>query len=66
MNIFYLSPETVKLRLQEIESVPELRALLFNKNILKLILHHNRARTRLSFLQQLELRCASVYVLGTE
>lgn len=64
MNVFHLSPETVRLRLQEIESVPQLRTLLCNPNILKLIIHHNRARSRLSFLQQLELKCASVTVLG--
>lgn len=64
MNVFHLSPETVKLRLQEVEGVPELRALLCNPKILKLIVHHNRARSRLSFLQQLELKCASVVVLG--
>lgn len=64
MNIFHLSPETVRLRLQEIESVPELRTLLTNPKVLKLIIHHNRARSRLSFLQQLELRCAGVVVLG--
>lgn len=65
MNIFHLSPETVELRLQEIESVPELRALQTNPKILKLIVHHNRARSRLSFLQQLELKCADVIVLGS-
>lgn len=64
MNVFHLSPETVKLRLQEIESVPELRILLCHPNILKLIIHYNRAKSRLSFLQQLELKCASIIVLG--
>lgn len=65
MNIFHLAPETVKLRLQELETVPELKALLCNPKVLKLVVHHNRARSRLSFLQQLELKCASISVLGS-
>lgn len=64
MDIFYVSPETLKLRLQEIKNTPELRVLLFNSSILKLIVHHNRSKTRLSFLQELELKCASLFVLG--
>lgn len=65
MNIFHHSPETVKLRLQEVESIPELRALLSNPRVLKLIVHHNRAKSRLTFLQELRLKCANLMFLGS-
>lgn len=64
MNVFHMSPETVRLRLEEIERSPDFRVLLKHPKILSLIVHHNRAKSRLSFLQQLQLRCASFIVLG--
>ncbi|XP_018576444.1 transcription termination factor 5, mitochondrial [Anoplophora glabripennis] len=64
MNVFHLSPTTVKLRLEEIEQSPDFRVLLKHPKLLSLIVHHNRAKSRLSFLQQLQLRCASFTVLG--
>ncbi|KAG5868528.1 hypothetical protein JTB14_032275 [Gonioctena quinquepunctata] len=65
-NIFHMSPETVRYRLEEIEKSPDLRVLLCHPRILKLVVHHNRAKSRLSFLQQLQLKCASLYVLKTD
>ncbi|CAH1176044.1 unnamed protein product [Phaedon cochleariae] len=66
MNIFHMSPETVKLRLQEIEKSPDLKVLFSHPRILKLIVHHNRTKSRLSFLQQLQLRCATLSILKTD
>jgi len=65
MNIFQVSPETVKARLEEIQGVPELKVLINNPHILKLIIHHNEARSRLSFLQEVKLKCATTSILGT-
>ncbi|XP_060518431.1 transcription termination factor 5, mitochondrial [Cylas formicarius] len=63
--IFQISPETVKYRLEEIERIPDLRVLLGNPNILELVVHHNKATSRLSFLQQVELKCASLMLLSS-
>ncbi|KAJ8926777.1 hypothetical protein NQ314_020827 [Rhamnusium bicolor] len=65
MNIFHMSPETVKLRLEEINHSPDFKVLLKHPRVLSLVVHHNRAKSRLSFLQQLQLKCASLIVLGT-
>lgn len=64
MNVFSLSPETVKLRLQEIDSVPELKLLKSHDQFLKLVIHHRRTKTRLNYLQNLQLKCADTLLLG--
>lgn len=65
-NVFHMSPETVKVRLQTIEQSKDLKVLLTQPKILALIVHHNRAKTRWSFLQQLQLRCTSFTILRTD
>ncbi|CAH0557908.1 unnamed protein product [Brassicogethes aeneus] len=65
MNIFHLSPETVKFRLGELKKVPEFKILLDNPRILQLVVHQNRAKSRLSFLKQLQLRCTNYTLLGS-
>uniref|UniRef100_A0A6P7F6N4 Transcription termination factor 5, mitochondrial n=1 Tax=Diabrotica virgifera virgifera TaxID=50390 RepID=A0A6P7F6N4_DIAVI len=65
-NVFHLSPETVKVRLQEIERDPDLKILLTHPNVLSLIIHHHRAKTRLSFLQQMQLRCVPLTILKSD
>lgn len=64
MNVFQLSPETVELRLQELERNADFKVLLHNPNILKLVVHHNRAKSRLLFLKELQLKCTTVSILG--
>ncbi|KAJ3655114.1 hypothetical protein Zmor_014254 [Zophobas morio] len=66
LNIFYLSPETVEFRLNELQRVADFKVLLYNPNILKLVVHHNRAKSRLTFLKELQLKCATVSVLGID
>ena len=63
-QVFTMSPETVDFRLQEIQRIPELRMLLSSPNILNLVLHQNKVKSRLSFLQKLQLKCASMQVLS--
>ncbi|CAG9854185.1 unnamed protein product [Phyllotreta striolata] len=64
-NVFHMSPETVKLRLQEIEKCPDMKILFQHPKFLALVVHHNRAKTRLDFLQQSQLRCATLSILKT-
>ncbi|RZC38878.1 uncharacterized protein BDFB_007416 [Asbolus verrucosus] len=66
MNVFHMSPQTVELRLEELKRVEDLKVLFHNPNILKLVVHHNRAKSRLSYLKQLQLKCAGVSVLGND
>ncbi|KAK9869839.1 hypothetical protein WA026_003565 [Henosepilachna vigintioctopunctata] len=64
LNIFQLSPQTVKYRLEEIENTPELNILKHNVNFLKLVVHHQRAKSRLSFLQELQMKCLPLSILS--
>lgn len=66
MNIFHMSPKTVKLRLEELERSSELKVLMHNPCVLKLIVHHNRAKARLALLKELQLKCTTVSVLGND
>lgn len=64
MNIFTLSPDTIQSRFNEISEIPEMNVLRQSPRILRLILHYNRAKSRLSFMHQLQLKCASMCLLG--
>lgn len=64
MNVFHLSPKTVKQRLDDIQRVPELRIHLTNPRLMHLLVHHNRAQSRLSFLQEVDLKCACFHKLS--
>nr|CAH7713181.1 unnamed protein product [Callosobruchus chinensis] len=63
-SIFTMSPETVKTRLQIIDRNKNVKFLLKHPQLLKLVLYHKRAKKRLSFIQQLQLKCASITVIG--
>lgn len=63
MNIFTLSPDTIQSRFNEISEIPEMNVLRQSPRILRLILHYNRAKSRLSFMHQLQLKCASMCLL---
>ncbi|VEN59527.1 unnamed protein product [Callosobruchus maculatus] len=64
-QIFTMSPETIKTRLQIIDGNNNVKFLLKHPQLLKLILYHKRTKKRLSFIQELQLKCASITVLGT-
>ncbi|GJQ86720.1 hypothetical protein Trydic_g14790 [Trypoxylus dichotomus] len=66
MNIFSLSPLTIKARFNELKEVPEMNVLRQSPRILRLILHYNRAKSRLSFMHQLQLKCATMCLLVAE
>lgn len=63
-NVFHMAPQTVRVRLQEIENSPDLKLLLQHPKILALVVHHNRANDRLSFLQQSQIRCVPLTILS--
>nr|XP_022914318.1 transcription termination factor 5, mitochondrial isoform X1 [Onthophagus taurus] len=60
MNVFCLSPKTVLFRLNELKRTPELNILRGNPNILKLIVHYNRTRYRMSIMKDMDLKCFTV------
>ncbi|XP_044267769.1 transcription termination factor 5, mitochondrial [Tribolium madens] len=66
MNVLHLSPETVDVRLNELKNIADFKVLLHNPNILKLVIHHNRAKSRLQFLKELQIKCTTVSVLGND
>ncbi|KAF2900922.1 hypothetical protein ILUMI_05262 [Ignelater luminosus] len=63
MDIFTISMQILKCRLEEIKSIPELNILINSPYFLELIIHHNEARSRLTFLQQIKLKCATTGLL---
>ncbi|KAF5275663.1 hypothetical protein FQA39_LY06775 [Lamprigera yunnana] len=60
MNIFFMSPELVHKRIEEVKKIPEFNLFRNHSNFLQLIIYHNEARSRLSFLKKLKIKCASV------
>lgn len=64
MNIFHCSPKTVRTRLNDILNIPEFKIHLHNPRVLRLIVHYNRAKYRLTFLQAVKLKCSSMNIIG--
>ncbi|GLV41616.1 mitochondrial transcription termination factor 5 [Carabus blaptoides fortunei] len=62
-EIFTLSPESVRFRLQELQSIPEFEVLRKNQRIVQLVLSQNKAKLRLEHLRKLNVKCASINVL---
>ncbi|KAF5286378.1 hypothetical protein FQR65_LT12629 [Abscondita terminalis] len=63
LNVFFLTPQTLKDRLNEASKVPEFKIFRNHPRFLRLIVAHNEARSRLTFLKKLKLRCTSVETL---
>lgn len=64
-EILSLGAETVRERLVELKNVKEFHALLSNPRILRLIHFQTKALTRLEYLKQLKLKCASLHILAS-
>ncbi|XP_050301795.1 transcription termination factor 5, mitochondrial isoform X2 [Anthonomus grandis grandis] len=62
--VFTLSPITLRERLESIQETPEVRVLFDDPRILHLVVHHNKAMSRLAFLKNLKLRCATLGHIG--
>ncbi|KAL3281367.1 hypothetical protein HHI36_004578 [Cryptolaemus montrouzieri] len=66
LSIFQLSPQTVKHRLEEIDKMPELKVLKFHKQFLRLVLYHHRAKSRLCFMEELQMKCVPLRILSQQ
>lgn len=65
MGVFLLKPTTLDERLQELIKMPDFEVFHNNPNVLELVAHMDRAKSRLSSLKELQLRCfGGVRVLG--
>lgn len=62
-EVLTLGPETVYDRLAELTKVEEFDVLCSNPRILRLIFYQTKAKTRLDYLKQLKVKCASLHVL---
>ncbi|XP_044752077.1 transcription termination factor 5, mitochondrial [Coccinella septempunctata] len=64
LNVFQYAPQTVQYRLEEIDKSPELRILKHNNKFLNLVVHHQRAKSRLNYLQELKMKCLPLKLLA--
>lgn len=64
MAILQVSPETVRSRLEEIRLSPDMAPVLKLRKLPTHLLYHTKAKTRLSFLKDLKLKCVNLRVLG--
>lgn len=64
MNVFHLSPKTVKRCLDEIKSTPDLLVHLGDKKLLKIVIHNKRASLRMKNLRSGHLKCTSLHKLS--
>lgn len=64
LNVFQYAPQTVQYRLEEIDKLPELRVLKHHNKFLSLVVHHQRAKSRLCYLQELKMKCLPLKLLA--
>ena len=63
LEILTLGPETVLDRLLQLKKVKEFDVLCSHPRVLRLIHYQNKAKTRLEYLKQMKVKCASLHVL---
>lgn len=63
-EIYTLSPDTVRHRLEEAKTIPEFEALFCSPRLLKIIYYSKRAKLRLQVLKELNKKCFSLNVLS--
>lgn len=64
-SVLTLKPETIYQRLIDISNTKELKVLITDPGILRLIYRHSKAKSRLEFLNDLKLKCMSLNVLSS-
>ncbi|XP_069687650.1 transcription termination factor 5, mitochondrial isoform X2 [Periplaneta americana] len=64
-QLFTLSSETVLNRVTALQLVPEFIGLAKNPRVLKLVYHQRKASSRLSYLQDLKIKCVSLHILSS-
>lgn len=65
LDLLTLGSESVHERLRELTKVKEFNVLKGHPRVLRLIHYQNKARTRLEYLKQLKVKCASLHVLSS-
>lgn len=65
LEVLTLSPITIEERLTELKEVKEFNVLVSHPRILRLVHYHNKAVTRLEYLKQLKVKCASLHILSS-
>lgn len=63
VEILTLGHETVFERLMELKKVKEFNVLCGHPRVLRLIHYQNKAKTRLEYLKQMKVKCASLHIL---
>ncbi|XP_046468719.1 transcription termination factor 5, mitochondrial [Neodiprion pinetum] len=64
-TILLLSKETIESRLKEIQSIPELRGFLDHQRLLLLILYLRKAKDRLQFMKEHNVKSISLFTLSS-
>ncbi|XP_026466499.1 transcription termination factor 5, mitochondrial-like isoform X2 [Ctenocephalides felis] len=64
-DIYTLGSDTVHERLQDLVSIPEFKVLASHPRIVRLIHYQKKALSRLSYLQEMKVKCASLHVLSS-
>lgn len=65
LEVLTLGPDTVYERLVQLTKVKEFNVLVSHPRILRLIHYQTKAATRLDYLKQLKVKCASLHVLSS-
>nr|CAD7595954.1 unnamed protein product [Timema genevievae] len=62
-DIFTLSSDSVNTRLKELSSIPAFNALQTHPRVLRLVHYQQKARSRLDYLRDIRVKCASLHIL---
>lgn len=64
LEVLTLGPDTIMERLMDLKKVDEFSVLCNHPRVLRLVHYQNKAMTRLNYLQQLKVKCASLHILS--
>lgn len=65
LEVLTLGSDTVYERLTELTNIKEFNVLCSHPRILRLIHYQTKAKTRLDYLKQLKVKCASLHILSS-
>jgi hypothetical protein len=64
LEVLTLGPDTVLERLMDLKKTDEFNVLCNHPRVLRLVHYQNKALSRLNYLQQLKVKCASLHILS--
>lgn len=64
-DIFTLSSDTVYERLHDLDKIPEFKVLKSHPRILRLVHFQKKVVSRLNYLQDMRVKCASLHILSS-